>query len=139
MIYEIRMTVYFSVKREELNDYKNMKVTLIEYIEAGNIAEAFNKAAEYKHEVVIDIAKGESRLFAKKAWGSRSDNISISLDAVVGKPEIVLVTTRKKGKFDALAELKLFEQISEETGIPVSTLIQIGKHGYKVVKLVEEQ
>lgn len=88
MIYEIRMTVYFAIERKEIGDYKNIKVTLIDYIEAEDVAEAFNKATEYKHEVVIDIAKGESKLFAKKAWGSRSDEISISLDAVVAKPEL---------------------------------------------------
>lgn len=88
MIYEIRMNVFFLITQMNSGDNKKTKTTLIDYIEADGVAEAFNKAAEYKHEVIIKIAKGESELFTRKAWDNRSDNISISLDAVVAKPEI---------------------------------------------------
>jgi len=88
--YEVRMTIsfVFNEGRRVQSGYDRIKTTLIEYIDADGIADAFNKAAEYKHEVAIKISKGESKLFAKKAWGSKSDRIQISLDAVVAKPKL---------------------------------------------------
>jgi len=89
MIYEIRMTVVHTFK--DTNQHYNprkFKTTLIEYIPANGVAEAFTKAAERKHKSIIEIAKGEVNLLDKEDWGSRSENISISLDAVVAKPEL---------------------------------------------------
>ena len=133
MIYEIRMTVFFSVKRKELDDYKNFKVTLIDYLEADGVAEAFNKAAEYKHRIAIDIAKGESELFAKRAWGSTSDRIAISLDAVVAKPELRLSSKKPLG----VNEVNI-DWVAKEFGISYATQLLMKKQDYKIVKLVPE-
>jgi len=78
----------FNEGRRVQSGYDRIKTTLIEYIDADGIADAFNQAAEYKHEVAVKISKGESKLFTKKAWGSKSDRIQISIDAVVAKPKL---------------------------------------------------
>lgn len=96
MIYEVRMTVTFTFggKPKEARVFvepepeRRIKTTLIEYIEANGVAEAFNKAAERKHEIIVDVGKGEAEVWDRKAWGPRSKTISISLDAVVAKPEL---------------------------------------------------
>lgn len=82
------MTVVFEIQKKDSGEFMKVKTTLIDYIEADGVGEAFNKAAEYKHEVIIKIAKGESDMWNKKAWGETSEDISISLDAVVAKPDI---------------------------------------------------
>lgn len=89
MIYEVRMTLGFAFKDGSYRDPRRFKTTLIEYIGAKGVAEAFNKAAKRKHEIIIDVAKGEATLWDEKAWGPRSKSISVSIDAVVAKPELV--------------------------------------------------
>ena len=96
MIYEIRMTVTFEYSTGRVSQDDKFKTTLIEYIDAGGVDEAFNKAAKRKHKVVINLAKGEHRLWKDEGLGSRSKHISISLDAVVAKPELSLKQVHKK-------------------------------------------
>ena len=71
MIYEIRMTVTF----EYSTGRAKLKTTLIEYINANGVDEAFVKAAERKHEILVEIAKAESELWSRKAWGPHSNDI----------------------------------------------------------------
>lgn len=84
------MTVTFVYRTGRVSYPKDVKTTLIEYINAGGVDEAFVKASERKHEIIVELAKGEAKLLKEKAWGERSQNIQISLDAVVAKPDITI-------------------------------------------------
>lgn len=65
--------------RTSMSYDKTVKTTLIDYIEANGVAEAFNKAAVYKHDTIVTIGK---------KCGDQMENVSISLDAVVAKPDM---------------------------------------------------
>lgn len=82
------MTLGFVIVTGKLSDHAKFKTTLIEYIEADGVAEAFNKAAERKHEIIVSVGKAEAKLWEEKAWGRRSNTISVSIDAVVAKPKL---------------------------------------------------
>jgi len=76
MIYEIRMTIIFFLGRDGM---KKVKSTIIEYIGAKDISSAYLKAGELKRDIMTAIGKTMIDC----------NEMSISLDAVVAKPEMV--------------------------------------------------
>jgi len=75
VIYEIRMTIVFYLGRDGM---KKVKSTIIEYIGAKDISSAYLKAGELKHDIMTAIGKTMIDC----------NEMSISLDAVVAKPEM---------------------------------------------------
>jgi len=74
--YEVRMTLRFRLGKDQ---NKLCKSTVIEYLDANDLAEAYINAGEYKHELLVKIAKKMND----------ANEVSISVDAVVAMPELL--------------------------------------------------
>ena len=97
MIYEVRMTIVFTFKEGTpvRSGYDRSKTTLIDYVNAKDVADAYIKAARNKLGIAIDIIK---EMQNAKRWGGTIENTSISLDAIVAKPDLQLWQSLKAWK-----------------------------------------
>jgi len=82
--YEVRMSVLFRFEPIGSGTVAKQS-TMIEYLDAENIGEAYIKAAKLKHDVVMRIMK-ESQ---SGHWESKIKRVEVGIDAVVAKPELV--------------------------------------------------
>ena len=83
MIYEIRMTVVFLLQSYDNRgkgdvDTKRVKSTLIEYVNADSICNAYLEADKLKNGVILTLLKKMNKC----------THLSISLDVLVAKPEL---------------------------------------------------
>jgi len=79
------MTISFETRDKNKRLIGGKRSTIIDYVDANDVSEAYIKAARNKLSIAIDITK---EMKNTKRWGGTIDHVSISLDAVVAKPEL---------------------------------------------------
>jgi len=85
--YEVRMTIEFArrINKPEWNNREWFaKSTVIDYIDAVDVAEAYIKAGKLKHDTAIKITSSLDK-------ETKIAEVAIDIDAVVAKPELTFM------------------------------------------------